>query len=134
MAVQYSVAVRNARADAIEATIGTAPKLQLRSGAPPSNCAAADSGLLLAEFVLPSDWMTTAASGQKTMNAVTPVAAVASGTVAHYRIKDSTGATCHEQGTAGVAASGPDLVVDNPAVVAGQTVSITGWTIVEAGA
>ena len=63
MALQYSTAVRNAQLDAVESAIGTAPKLQLRTGAPPANCAAADSGTLLCEMILPSDWMDKSAAG-----------------------------------------------------------------------
>ena len=41
MAVQLSVAVRNARLDAIETNIGTSAVLRIRSGAPPATCATA---------------------------------------------------------------------------------------------
>ena len=65
MAQQFSVAVRNARLDAIESTIGTTPKLRFYSGAQPATCATARSGSLLAEMALPSDWMAQAANGSK---------------------------------------------------------------------
>lgn len=65
MAVKLSDAVRNAMLDAYETTIGTAPKLQLRSGAPPTNITDADSGTLLAEITCPSDWMGAASNGSK---------------------------------------------------------------------
>jgi hypothetical protein len=65
MALQFSTAVRNARLDAIESTIGTAPILEIRSGSPPANCAAADTGTLLASMTLPSDWMAAASNGSK---------------------------------------------------------------------
>ena len=48
MAIQLSTTVRNARLDTIESTIGTAPILTIRSGAAPANCAAANSGTVLA--------------------------------------------------------------------------------------
>lgn len=134
MTVQNSTAVRNAMLDAKATAIGPSPKLQLRTGAPPANCAAAATGALLAELPLPASWMTAAANGQKSFAAVTPVNAVASGTIGHYRILDSTGATCHEQGTVGLAGSNPDVAVDNPAVLAGQQVSVAGWTIIAPGA
>jgi len=35
------------------------------TGAPPANCAAADSGTLLVEIPLPADWMTDAANDKK---------------------------------------------------------------------
>ena len=55
MAVQFSTAVRNAWLDTTESTIGTSPKLQIRTGAQPANCAAAATGTLLAEITCPAD-------------------------------------------------------------------------------
>lgn len=65
MTIQRSVAARNAQLNAFETTVGTAPILELRTGAQPANCAAADSGTLLASMTLPSDWMADAAAGVK---------------------------------------------------------------------
>ena len=48
MAVQLSIAVRNARLDTIESTIGTSAILRIRTGAAPADCATADSGTVLA--------------------------------------------------------------------------------------
>lgn len=98
---QLSVAVRNARADVWESTIGTTPKLQIRTGAAPANCAAAATGTLLCEITLPSDWMATASSGAKAKSGTWSGTAVATGTAGHYRIVDSAGTTCHEQGSCG---------------------------------
>ena len=55
MAIKYSTAVRNAQLDAIETTIGVSPKLRILTGTAPANCAAAQTGTLLAELTLPSD-------------------------------------------------------------------------------
>ena len=52
MALQMSDNVRNARLDAMEVTVGTAPTLEIRTGSPPANCAAADSGSVLATLDL----------------------------------------------------------------------------------
>ena len=65
MAIQYSVAVNNAKLDAIETTIGISAILKIRTGAAPANCAAADAGTVLATLSLPSDWMAGAASAAK---------------------------------------------------------------------
>lgn len=134
MAVQRSVPARNAMLDALETAIGSAPRLQLRTGAPPADCAAADAGALVAELTLPADWAPAAANGTKTWAAITPVTAVASGIIGHYRIKNSTGTTTHEQGTAGLAADSPDAVLDNNDVKSGQQVSVTSWTLTAPGA
>ena len=65
MTVQYSVRVRNARLDVVESTIGTSAILKIRTGSAPGNCAAADSGTVLATLNLPSDWMAAASGGSK---------------------------------------------------------------------
>ena len=65
MTVQYSVRVRNARLDVVESTIGASAIMKLRTGAAPANCAAADSGTVLATLNLPSDWMAAASGGSK---------------------------------------------------------------------
>lgn len=132
MSVQLSVAVRNAMLDAYESTIGTGPKLQLRTGAPPANCAAADAGTLLAEITLPADWMTAAAAGSKGQAGTwqtTGLAAAGAGTnIGHYRLKDAAGTTCHDQGTVTVTGGGGDLTLDNVNIAQNQQVSVSSWT------
>lgn len=132
MAIQLSVSVRNARLDQIESTIGTSAILYIRSGAAPADCATADSGTLLATITLPSDWMAAAASGAKAKSGTWSVAASASGTAAHFRIKDSTGTTCHLQGTVGT--SGTDMIIDNTSVNSGQTITISSFTLTDGNA
>lgn len=130
MAIQHSVAVRNAQLDAIETTVGTAPKLQIRTGSPPANCAAADSGTLLAEMTLPSDWLANASGGSKTLVGTwQDLSADAAGTAGHYRIKDSAGTTCHQQGTVGQGSG--DLQLDNVVIAVGQKITVTAYTITE---
>jgi hypothetical protein len=134
MSIQMSVALRNARSAQIETSIGTTPKVQIRTGAQPANCAAADTGTLLAEFALASDWASQAA-GVLTLGG-TPISATAvgNGAAAHYRFKDSAGTTCHMQGSVSATGGGGDLTVDNTSIAASQTVQITGWTITEGNA
>jgi hypothetical protein len=132
MAIQFSTAVRNARLDQVETTIGTSPKLQIRTGAPPADCSAADSGTLLVEITLPSDWMAAASSGSKSKLGTWSATASASGTAGHFRIKDSAGTTCHMQGT--VATSGADLNLDNTSINSGQTVTVNTFTLTDANA
>lgn len=128
MAIQLSTAVRNAQIDALETSVGTAPKLRLYAGAAPANCAAAEAGTLLAELTLPSDWEAAAASGSKTLlGGPWAGAASASGTIGHFRLYDGAGTTCHMQGSVGQASG--DMPFDNPAIVTGQAVSISTFTI-----
>jgi hypothetical protein len=134
MAIQLSVAVRNAKADAVETTVGTAPKLQIRTGAQPADCATAASGTLLAELTLPSDWLGAASAGAKAKAGTWTGTASGTGTAAHYRIYDSAGSTCHEQGSVTATGGGGDLTLDNTSIASGQTITINTWTRTEANA
>jgi hypothetical protein len=133
MTVQYSDAVANAALDAVEATIGTAPTLTIRTGAPPASANAAATGTVLATIVLPSDWMAAAASRSKAIAAGPWLdsAADATGTAGHYRITGSGGVL---QGTVSQrAADGGtgDMQLDQATagMVAGQQFSVTAFTL-----
>ena len=133
MAVQLSVAVRNARLDSIESITGTAPTLEIRTGAQPANCAAADSGTLLASMTLPSNWMNAASGGSMTLAGTwEDLSADAGGTAAHFRIKQ--GATCHLQGSVTATGGGGDLELSSTSISAAQAVTITGFTLTDANA
>lgn len=126
MTIQRSVAVNNARLDVIETTIGVSPILRIRTGAQPASCATADSGTVLATLTLPSDWMAAASSATKAkLGTWQDASADASGTAAHYRIYDSSGTTCHEQGSYGT--SGTDMVGDSVNFTAGQSFTINTY-------
>lgn len=128
MTVQFSDAVRNAMLDAIETTIGTSAIMRIRTGAQPANCAAADSGSVLATLNLPSDWMAAASGGQKAKSGTwQDTSADASGTAAHFRVYDSGGSTCHIQGSVGQGSG--DLSLDNTTIASGQALTVTSFTI-----
>lgn len=133
MTIQLSTTVRNARLDAIETAIGASAVLKIRSGAPPANCGTADSGTVLANAALPSDWMAAAASGQKAMSGSwADSSADNAGTAGHFRIYASDGTTCHLQGTVTATGGGGDMEVDNTSFAAGQAFSVTSFTLNEA--
>jgi hypothetical protein len=133
MAIQLSVTARNGRLDSIETTIGTSPILKIRTGAAPADCATADSGSVLATLTLPSDWMANAASGSKAKSGTwQDTSADATGTAAHFRIYDSSGSTCHLQGTVGLGTG--DLSVDNTSFATGQSFTITSFTLTDGNA
>ena len=132
MSVQLSVSVRNARLDAIETTIGTAPHFRVSTGAQPADCATADSGTNLLDITLPSDWLAAASSGSKAKSGTWSGTASAAGTAAHFRVKDSTGTTCHMQGSAGQGTG--DLSFDNNVLANGQTVTISTFTLTDGNA
>jgi len=135
MAVQFSVGVRNARLDAIETTIGTSAVLKIRTGAPPANVAAADSGTVLATLSLPSDWMAAASSGSKAKSGTwEDASADAAGTAAHFRLYASDGTTAHMQGTVTATGGGGDMTVDNTSFAVGQSFTVTAFTLTDGNA
>ncbi len=135
MAVQLSVAVRNARLDTIESTIGTSAILKIRTGAPPATCATADAGTVLATLNLPSDWMATAATGAKAKTGTwEDTSADAAGTAAHFRIYDSGGTVCGLQGTVTATGGGGDMELDNAVLAVAQDVVITSFQLTDGNA
>lgn len=129
MTLQYAAALRDAQLDAIETHIGTSPILEIRTGAPPANVAAADSGTVLATLNLPSDWLAAASGGSKAKAGTwEDTSADAAGTAAHFRIKTS-GAVAKIQGTVTATGGGGDLTVDNVVFAAGQQFTITSFQI-----
>ena len=132
MAIQFSVAVRNARLDAIETAIGTSAVLKIRTGSAPANVATADSGTVLATLNLPSDWMAAASSGAKALSGSwSDSSADATGTAAHFRIYASDGTTAHMQGTVTATSGGGDMEVQNTSFTSGQAFSVTAFTLTD---
>lgn len=129
MSLQLAVSVRNARADSVQTSIGAAPTLRLRTGAPPADCGTADSGTVVVAIVLPSTWLTAASAGAVAKSGTWSGAATAAGTVGHFRIYDS-GGTCRKQGTVTLTGGGGDMTANAVAVLLTQTITITsyGWT------
>lgn len=118
--------------DLFENGTGTA-KVEIRSGAQPASVDAAASGTVLSTINLNSPAFGNAADaapgGQATAD-VTPAlqdtSADASGTAGYFR--------GYEQGGDGlidgeVGTSGADMNIDNTSINAGQTVTISSWTI-----
>lgn len=135
MTVQLSANARNARLDAIETTIGTSAVLKIRTGAPPANVAAADSGTVLATLSLPSDWMAAASSGSKAKSGTwEDASADAAGTAAHFRLYASDGTTAHMQGTVTATGGGGDMTVDNTSFAVGQSFTVTAFTLTDGNA
>lgn len=132
MTIQDSTTVRNARLDAIETAIGTSPIMRIYAGSVPANPAASLGGAtLLAEGTLPSDWLGAASGGVKskagtwTLTGQSGAGAGTDGTF--FRIYDSAGTTCHQQGTFGDAGT-EDMVADNANIANGQVVTVTSYS------
>ena len=134
MSIQLSVAVRNARLDAIESTAGTTAILKIfdLSAAAPANCAAADVGGTLVTMTLPADWAAAASGGSKALSGTwQDASADAAGTADFFRLYANDGTTCHLQGSVGV---GLDMTLDNYVIAASQTVTITSFTLTDGNA
>lgn len=127
MALQYSVAVNNARLDAVETATGASAKLRIYTGAAPANCAAAATGTLLVDIALPADWMSAASAGSKAKLGTWSGTGVAAGTAGYFRIVDNAGTTAHIQGTCGIGTG--DLQLDNTNIAISQTVTVNTFTL-----
>lgn len=135
MSIQLSVAVRNARLDAIETLIGTAPLIELRSGAAPADCATAASGTLLAQVAIPSDWLAAAAAGAKAKAGTWTIAGIAAGTIGHFRICGAgSPQECHIQGSVTATGGGGDMTVDNTSIAVAQVATVNTFTLTDANA
>jgi len=135
MALKFSVAVGNARLDAIETAVGTGAVLKIRTGAAPANVATADSGTVIATLTLPSDWLLAAASRAKAKSGTwEDLSADAAGTVGHFRVYASDGTTAHMQGTVTATGGGGDMTVNNAVLAAGQAFTVDGFSITDGNA
>lgn len=129
-ALQLGNNVRTALLDNIEATIGTAPIMELRSGSPPANCGLASSGTLLAQAALPSDWMAAAANGVKAKNGTWTLTGLTSGTIGYFRIFEAASPSqCQIQGTVTATGGGGDMTVDNTSIALDQVVTVNTFTL-----
>lgn len=141
MAIKLSVAVRNARLDAIETAIDAAngagaAHLVIFSGAAPTNITDANSGTVLATVVLPADWMAAASGGSKALAGTwSDSSADGTGTAGHFRIfSEAAMTTAHIQGTVTNTGGGGDMTVDNTNFAAAQAFSVTSFTLTDANA
>jgi hypothetical protein len=127
--MQYSTPVRNAKLQAVETQIGVSPKLRFYSGAVPANPAASiGAAVMLVEMALPSDWLSAPSGGADGLLGTWSGVAAATGTPTFCRVWDTAGTTCGLQATSGVNAGEVPL---NGTVTAGQTISVSAFTITE---
>lgn len=135
MAIQYSVGLRNAKLDTIETYTGASPFMTLRTGAAPANCATSNSGTLIANIAMPSNWMNDASAGAKTLLGTWQDASADNGgTVAHFRIHTNAGTECVMQGSVTNTGGGGDMTLDNTVVNSGQSITISSFTITSGNA
>lgn len=134
MALQLSVASRNALLDTISTSVGSGGILRIYSGARPANVGTAiGAQVVLAELTLGSPLAPSASGGVLTLNAITQdSSANATGTASFFRIFQSNGTTAVIDGDVAVSAS--DLNLNTVSIVSGGPVQITSFTITAPGA
>lgn len=133
MATRLATATRNALVDAVAARVDAGPgpgTIEIRTGTQPASANDAATGTLLAVVTCADPAFAAAASGSATLNGVplSDTAADNTGTAGWFRILDSTGATVLD-GSATGSGGGGDMTIDNPALVAGQTFTISTFTL-----
>lgn len=125
MAIEYNTAAAGKFATVYTVEWPAGATLNGYTGSVPSKNAAA-SGTLVFSITLPSTpWVQ--ASNNVVKNNTWSVAAATGGTVTYYRLTNAA-VTEWEQGTITAAGGGGDAIIDNTAVVAGQTVTCTTYT------
>ena len=123
---QIAIAGRNAAINAVNALINSGT-VEIRTGAPAS-VDSAPTGTVLATFTLGNPAFGTASAGSSSANLPSDATASASGTAAHYVVKDSRG-NVERNGTAGTSGTPvPDMILNNTTFTTGDTVSITSWS------
>lgn len=130
MAIAYSTAVRNAMLDAITSAAGASALLSIYDGTRPATGGTATT--LLAQLTCNATFAPAASGGVLTLNSITQdSSANATGTATWFRITTS-GSTFVLDGNVGT--SGSDLNLTTTAIVTGQPVSVTSFTITEGNA
>jgi hypothetical protein len=128
MTLKFSAGVRNAQLDAIETTVSTGPYLNIWTAGAPANITDGATGTLIFNYLLPADWMAAANAGSKAKNGTWSGSAVDTGTAGYFRILTAGSVACI-QGTCSGSAGGGDMILDNPSLVTGQTVTINTFTL-----
>jgi hypothetical protein len=128
MALAYSIAIRNAKLDAITAAAGAAALLRIYDGSRPATGGTPTT--LLAELTCNATFAPGASSGVLTLNSITQdSSANATGTATWFRIVKADGTTHVMDGNVGVSAS--DLNLTTTSIVITQPVSVTSFVITE---
>lgn len=132
--IKLSTAARDGRASDLNTRIGANALIRIYDGAQPAGPGTAvTTQTLLATFTGNASGFGTVSGGVLTAAAVASVTAAASSTATWFRILTS-GGTAVMDGTAGLAATTPDMTLTANPITAGQTVNFTSLTLTEGGA
>lgn len=127
MAIQTSIAARNAELDAL-APLANNGYIRIYTGSIPATPETAVSGTLLAELRFNATAFGAASGGVITANAITAdSSADNTGVAGTYRALASDGTTALWDGT--VSTSGADLNLNSTSINAGVTVTISSLTV-----
>ena len=126
MALAFSTALRNARADAITSQAGASCKLAIYDGTRPASGGAATTKL--AEFTFSGNLAAAAANGVLTLNVPLNATGLAAGTATWARITTSGGTFVVDLSV------GSDITLNTTTVSVGLTVQFTSGTITEGNA
>jgi hypothetical protein len=130
MALQFSQPVRDGQLVTIDVTIGPAPRLRIRTGAPPADTAAERSGTVLADITLPDPWLGPPINGSRSLVGTwQDLTADDTGAAGHFEIMSGDLAICHMQGTVTAVGGGGDMEVDDVDFTAGLPVTVTAATL-----
>lgn len=135
MALQFTTAIRNAWCNAMNAALGASAKLTIYSGPLPANTAAGPTGVLLSSNIRgnAAGWGTVL-TGVLTASAFIPETnAVGSGTAGYFRWLDASNNVVY-QGTVTDTSGAGDLKLVDTAIVAGDPITLAGWTLTAPGA
>lgn len=99
MARQYGTTLRNDLLQQYEDSIGTSPKLRFYDGTMPATPATAAAGTQLVELTnATSNWRGAPSGGSSALAGTFTGTVSNAGDCDYYRVYDSAGTTCHEQG------------------------------------
>ena len=135
MAITLTTLCRDARLNAIETYAGGTAIIniyQLTTGSStPGVNTGAVPGTLLAAITCPADYFQAASGGSmiKGTAAWSDTSADAAGTAALFRLCKNDGTTPVLQGSVGTAAT--DMIVDNAVFAAGQTFTVTTFSLTD---
>jgi hypothetical protein len=102
----YAVTLKNTWLAALITAAGTGAKLELWAGTVPATAETAiTTQTKLVSLALANPIGPAPSGGAVTLSAITPANAVASGTATFFRIMDTAGTTCLDQGTVGITGS-----------------------------
>lgn len=114
----------------IDGIIGASAQMIVYTGVAPANPAAAPTGTVLVTMALPATYLTSPGTGTKALTGTWSGVASGTGVAGYFRIYDNGITTCGVQGSITATGGGGDATINNTNVVAGQTISTTGFTLV----